>query len=90
MDNCDQNLNSSRCVAFNSDRRKRRHVCAIGQTVSDDFILSWSHYLLLIEISNPDDKFIVTNLKDLRQCYLVFRKSHTLCDQLSWSHYLSY
>ena len=31
--------------------------------------------------------FTVTNLKYMRQFYLAFSKSHTLCDQLSWSHY---
>ena len=31
--------------------------------------------------------FTVTNLKYMRQFYLAFPISHTLCDQLSWSHY---
>ena len=31
--------------------------------------------------------FSLVNLKYMRQFYIVFPKSHTLCDQLSWSHY---
>jgi len=31
--------------------------------------------------------FTITNLKYMRQFYTVFPISHTLCDQLSWSHY---
>jgi len=31
--------------------------------------------------------FTETNLKYMRQFYLAFKNSHTLCDQLSWSHY---
>ena len=31
--------------------------------------------------------FTVTNLKYMRQFYLAFSIGHTLCDQLSWSHY---
>ena len=31
--------------------------------------------------------FTVSNLKYMRQFYLAFPISHTLCDQLSWSHY---
>lgn len=31
--------------------------------------------------------FTVTNLKYMRQFYLTFPNSHTLCDYLSWSHY---
>jgi len=31
--------------------------------------------------------FTVTNLKYMRQFYLAFPNRHTLCDQLSWSHY---
>ena len=31
--------------------------------------------------------FTITNLKYMRQFYLAFSKGHTLCDQLSWSHY---
>lgn len=31
--------------------------------------------------------FTTTNLKYMRQFYLVFPNRHTLCDQLSWSHY---
>lgn len=31
--------------------------------------------------------FTLTNLKYMRQFYLAFPKGHTLCDQLSWSHY---
>ena len=31
--------------------------------------------------------FTVTNLKYMRQFYLAFPIGHTLCDQLSWSHY---
>lgn len=31
--------------------------------------------------------FTATNLKMMRQFYQAFPNSHTLCDQLSWSHY---
>lgn len=31
--------------------------------------------------------FTTTNLKYMRQFYLAFKNSHTLCDQLCWSHY---
>lgn len=31
--------------------------------------------------------FTISNLKYMRQFYMVFPKSHTLCGQLSWSHY---
>ena len=31
--------------------------------------------------------FTTTNLKMMRQFYICFPNSHTLCDQLSWSHY---
>jgi len=31
--------------------------------------------------------FTSTNLKMMRQFYYAFPNSHTLCDQLSWSHY---
>ena len=31
--------------------------------------------------------FSLTDLKNMRQLYLTFQKSRTLCDQLSWSHY---
>ncbi len=31
--------------------------------------------------------FTITNLKYMRQFYLAFPIRHTLCDQLSWSHY---
>ena len=31
--------------------------------------------------------FTETNLKYMRQLYLAFPKGHTLCDELSWSHY---
>ena len=31
--------------------------------------------------------FTATNLKYMRQFYLAFPNRHTLCDQLSWSHY---
>ena len=31
--------------------------------------------------------YTTTNLKYMRQFYIRFQKSHTLCDQLSWSHY---
>ena len=31
--------------------------------------------------------FTTTNLKMMRQFYNAFPNSHTLCDQLSWSHY---
>ena len=32
--------------------------------------------------------YSVTNLKNMRQLYLIFRKGQTLSDQLSWSHYV--
>jgi len=31
--------------------------------------------------------YTTTNLRYMRQFYLVFRKHHTLCDKLTWSHY---
>lgn len=31
--------------------------------------------------------FTISNLKNMRLFYLTFQKSHTLCGQLSWSHY---
>ena len=31
--------------------------------------------------------FTTTNIKMMRQFYNTFPNSHTLCDQLSWSHY---
>ena len=31
--------------------------------------------------------FTVTNLRYMRQFYLSFQNRHTLCDELSWSHY---
>ena len=31
--------------------------------------------------------YSVTNLKNMRQFYLRFKKGRTVCDQLSWSHY---
>ena len=31
--------------------------------------------------------FTVTNLKNMRQFYLIFQKGHILNDQLSWTHY---
>ncbi|MDQ7047477.1 MAG: DUF1016 N-terminal domain-containing protein [Sulfurovum sp.] len=31
--------------------------------------------------------FTSTNLKMMRQFYNAFQNSHTLCDQLTWSHY---
>ena len=31
--------------------------------------------------------FTVTNLKYMRQFYRAFPIRHTLCDELSWSHY---
>ena len=31
--------------------------------------------------------FTITNIKYMRKFYLAFQKSHTLCGQLSWSHY---
>ena len=31
--------------------------------------------------------FTTTNLKMMRQFYNAFPNSHTLCDQLTWSHY---
>lgn len=31
--------------------------------------------------------FTITNLKYMRKFYLTFQNRHTLCDQLSWSHY---
>ena len=40
--------------------------------------------LLTVEFGSG---FTATNLKMMRQFYLAFPNSHTLCDQLSWSHY---
>lgn len=31
-------------------------ICSKGQTVSDDFKLSWSHYLLLMKIDNLEER----------------------------------
>ena len=31
--------------------------------------------------------FDVTNLRNMRQFYIIFQKRDTLCHQLSWSHY---
>ncbi|MEA4981729.1 MAG: DUF1016 N-terminal domain-containing protein [Paludibacter sp.] len=31
-------------------------ICSKGQTVSDDFKLSWSHYLLLMRIDNLEER----------------------------------
>ena len=31
--------------------------------------------------------FTIANLKNMRQFYMTFPKSYTLCSQLSWSHY---
>jgi len=31
--------------------------------------------------------YTTTNLRYMHQFYLVFRKHHTLCDKLTWSHY---
>ena len=31
--------------------------------------------------------FTITNLSYMRQFYLAFSIRHTLCDELSWSHY---
>lgn len=43
---------------------------------------------LSIQLTNDFGKgFTSTNLKMMRQFYMTFPKSHTLCDQLSWSHY---
>ena len=39
---------------------------------------------LTVEYGNG---YTLTNLKYMRQFYLAFPISHTLCDQLSWSHY---
>ena len=32
--------------------------------------------------------YSVTNLKNMRQLYLIFQKGQTMSDQLSWSHYI--
>ena len=37
--------------------------------------------------AEPGSGFSLTNLKTMRRCFLVYRKSQTLSDQLSWSHY---
>ena len=43
---------------------------------------------LSIQLTNDFGKgFTTTNLKYMRQFFLAFQKGHTLCDQLSWSHY---
>ena len=31
--------------------------------------------------------YTITNLKNMRQFYLMLGKGHTVCDQLTWSHY---
>ncbi len=31
--------------------------------------------------------YTITNLKNMRQLYLLVKNGHTLCDHLSWSHY---
>jgi len=43
---------------------------------------------LSIQLTSEFGKgFTLTNLKMMRQFYNSFSNSHTLCDQLSWSHY---
>jgi predicted nuclease of restriction endonuclease-like (RecB) superfamily len=43
---------------------------------------------LSIELTREFGKgFTITNLKYMRQFNIAFSKGHTLCDQLSWSHY---
>ena len=47
---------------------------------------------LILELSTQLTKdfgkgFTTTNLKDMRKFYKTFKKSRTVCDQLSWSHY---
>lgn len=49
-----------------------------------------THLLQGLSIQLTEDfgkGFTVTNLKYMRQFYLTFPNHHTLCDQLSWSHY---
>ena len=49
----------------------------------DGLIKKWSNILS----SLYGNQYGYTNLKNMKQFYLIFRKGRTLCDQLSWSHY---
>ena len=49
----------------------------------DDLIKKWSYMLS----SKYGNKYGKTNLKNMRQFYVLFPKSRTLCDKLLWSHY---
>ena len=49
-----------------------------------------SNLLLLLSeklTSEYGKGFTVTNLRYMRQFYLTFQNRHTLCDELTWSHY---
>ena len=41
----------------------------------------------MIEISEKENNDFYQDIKMMRQLYLIFPNRHTLCDQLSWSHY---
>ena len=48
----------------------------------------WKHEIEVVDTIEFTSKgFTATNLKYMRQFYLAFPNRHTLCDQLSWSHY---
>jgi len=49
----------------------------------NDLIKKWSYMLS----SKYGNKYGKTNLKNMRQFYVLFPKSRTLCDKLLWSHY---
>ena len=49
----------------------------------DDLIKKWSQKLSKLYGAN----YSYTNLKNMRQFYKLYPISHTLCDQLTWSHY---
>ena len=49
----------------------------------DNLIKKWAFKLSKVYSSN----YSFTNLKYMRQFYRLFSIGHTVCDQLSWSHY---
>ena len=53
----------------------------------DGLIKKWSKEFVL----NYGNSYCITNLKNMRKFFIIFQKSHTLCDQLnlSWSHFRS-
>ena len=65
-------------------------VFLLGEKIADESV-EYGDYLLKNlskELTKEFGKgFTITNLKYMRQFYLAFSKGHTLCDQLSWSHY---